>query len=188
MQFINTILFAATALASVATAANTVQFVNQDNTIRHIVFTAQEDTGAAKIDDLIVSGSGTADQTFPTGWIGNWYSYNEGQKHDLGMLGEVRFDGWNGLVYFDVSAIVNSSDTEGVKMLYPQGQSPSSSSTPVSGCQTAICANRYNVWDDVATKATKSTNLVCLIGNLANPERRRQAQVYPRSFVTGESS
>jgi len=188
MQFINTILFAATALASLATAANTVQFVNQDNTIRHVVFTSQQDTGASKIKDLIVPGLATVDQTFPTGWIGNWFSYNEGQKHELGMLGEVRFDGWNGLVYFDVSAIVNSTDTEGVKMMYPQGQSPAHGSTPVSGCQTAICANRYNVWDDVATKATKSSSLVCLLGNLATPERRREAQVYPRSFVTGESA
>jgi len=188
MQFMNTILFAATALASLATAANTVQFVNQDNTVRHIVFTAQDVSEATKIDDLVVTGLGTADQVFPTGWIGNWYSYNEGQHHELGMLGEVRFDGWNGLVYFDVSAIVNSTDTEGVKMLYPKGQSPASSSTAVSGCQTAICANRYNVWDDVATKSTTSTELVCLLGNLATPERRRSAKVYPRSFVTGESS
>ena len=188
MQFINTILFAATALASLASAHNTVDFINQDNTIRHIVFTSQEDTGAAKIQDLIVPGLGTASQTFPTGWIGNWFSYNEGQKHDLGMLGEVRFDGWDGLVFFDVSAIVNASDNDGVKVLYPKGLNPAHSSTPVSGCQTPICANRYNNWDDVATKATKITDLVCLIGNLATTERRRDAKVYPRSFITGESS
>lgn len=187
MQFINTILLAATALASFA-AANTVDFVNQDNTIRHIVFTSQEDTGAAKIPDLIVPGLGTVSQTFPTGWIGNWFSYNDGQFHELGMLGEVRFDGWNGIVFFDVSAIVNSTDTEGVKMLYPKGLSPSFSSTPVSGCQTEVCTNRYNNWDDVATKATTITDLVCLLGNLANPERKRAAKVYPRSFITGESS
>ncbi|KAH8591169.1 hypothetical protein B0O99DRAFT_520215 [Bisporella sp. PMI_857] len=188
MQFVNTLLLAATALASVAAAANTVQFINQDSTTRHIVFTSQEDIAADKIENLVIGGLETKNQTFPTGWIGNWYSYNEGQYHELGMLGEVRFDGWNGLVFFDVSAIVNSTDTEGVKILYPQGENPNYKSATVSGCQTDICTNRYNVWNDVATKATLNSNLVCLIGNLATTERKRGAKVYPRDYVLGKES
>jgi len=189
MQFINTILSAAVALASLASAINTVQFVNQDDTTRNVVFTSQADLNMAQIPTLVLNGSGSANQTFPTGWIGNFYSYNEDSENVPGMLGEVRFDGWNGLVFFDVSAIVNATDSEGVKMMYPLGANLKSLSTATSGCNTNVagvkCLNQYNAWDDVATQATHSSNLVCLLGNLATTTRRRHVEVYPRSYVTG---
>lgn len=187
MQFLNTILPAAVALASLASAANSVAFINQDQTVRNVVFTSESDLDVAQIPTLVINGSQTVNQTFPTGWIGNFYSYNQGSENVPGMLGEVRFDGWNGLVFFDVSAIVNATDTDGVKQMYPQGSSPSSLSTPVSGCNTVgvKCLNQYNSWDDVATQSTQSSNLVCLLGNLATTTRRRHVEVYPRSYVTG---
>ncbi|KAG9243927.1 hypothetical protein BJ878DRAFT_97098 [Calycina marina] len=186
MMFVNTVFFAAAALASLVSATNTVEFVNQDDTIRHIVFTGQ--SGMSELADITIEGKGTATQSFSTGWIGNWYSYNDGQYSDFGMLGEVRFDGSDGLVYFDVSALINSTDTEGVKMMYPNDQNPSASSSTVSGCQTSPCENQYNEWDDVATKATNNSDLVCLIGNVATTTRRGAARLYSRDFVTGESS
>jgi len=191
MQFINTILAAALGLTSVASAINTIQFVNQDSTTRHIVFTSEADLGLAAMPDLVLEGMETKNQTFATGFIGNAYSYNDGAPNVPGMLAEVRFDGWDSLVFFDVSAIVNPDDTEGVKMIYPLGMDPTATSTPTSGCNSiGKCLNQYNAWNDIATQTTKSSNLVCLLGNKATTATRRAIKVrgndvYPRDFVLG---
>jgi hypothetical protein len=174
MQFTTTLLAAATALSSLA-AANTVDFINQDGTTRHIVFTAQD--GLAAIDPITITGYGTASVEFPAPWIGNWYSYNDGAANVPGMLGEVRWDGYAGANYFDVSAIVNPADVEGVKMIFPKD-----SSAPVSGCQSFPCANAYNTPDDIATLSTTDDTLVCLIGNLSNSRRRAVARM-PHDFI-----
>jgi len=190
MQLANIFLLVASALASLSAAKNSVHFINQDSTTRIVVFTSQEDLKMPKIPNLVIKGFKTADTIFPTGWIGNWYSYNNGTENIPGMLGEVRFNGWNDLVFFDVSAIVNPADTEGVKRMYPVGKNPVHKSTPVSGCQTdgLVCATRYNAPDDIATMSTLSTALVCTLGNPPVAARRRDVKVYPRSFLTGESS
>lgn len=174
MQFTSTILVAATALAS-AVAANSVHFVNQDNTERTIIFTAQEPL--EKIPTLVIPGLGTGEATFPENWIGNWYSVSAGKEDIPGMLGEVRFNGFAGATFFDVSAIVNPDDHEGVKMLLPKN-----SNEPVSGCQTFPCSNAYNKWDDIATLSTPDTELICLLGNLSNQRRRALARM-PREFI-----
>lgn len=175
MQFFKA-LFAATALASAA-AAGTVHFVNQDSTERTIIFTPN--LGLEAIPKLTIAGSQTANQTFPTGWIGNWYSVSAGAADTPGMLGEVRFDGFAGATYFDVSAIVNPNDTEGVKMIFPKN-----SNTPVSGCQSFPCTNAYNKWDDIATLSTDDSELICLLGNLSNSRRRGMVAKMSRDFVT----
>lgn len=156
------------ALASLV-AANSVHFVNQDNTERTIVFTAQEPM--AKIPSIVIPPGGSGDATFPQGWIGNWYSVSKGKKDVPGMLGEVRFNGWNGHTYFDVSAIVDPNDHDGVKIITPKNFE-----TPYSGCQTFPCANAYNVWDDIATLSTPDTDLICLLGNLPGQQRRSIAR------------
>ena len=173
MQFTSA-LFAVTALFSLA-AANTVEFINQDGTTRNIVFTPQ--SGLASIDSITIEGHGTANVSFPDSWIGNWYSYNEGSTNVPGMLGEVRWNGYAGANYFDVSAIVDPNDTNGVKMIFPKN-----SNTPLSGCQTFPCSNAYNKPDDVATLSTPDETLVCLIGNLSNARRRAIARM-PREFI-----
>jgi len=167
-------LFAAAALFSLA-AANSVEFVNQDSTTRNIVFTAQE--GLAAIDTLVLKGLATANVTFPDSWIGNWYSYSKGSENVPGMLGEVRWNGFAGANYFDVSAIVNPSDTVGVKMIFPKN-----SNTPLSGCQTFPCSNAYNKADDVATLSTTDDTLVCLVGTISSARRRSLARM-PREFI-----
>lgn len=178
MKLINTILFAAIALASMATA-NTVYFVNQDGTSRTLVFTGQ--IGMPTIENLVMEGSSIANQSFPTGWIGNWYSVSEGNDLAIpGMLGEVRWDGFAGQTYFDVSAIVNPNDTEGVKEIFPLN-----TNEPLSGCQTFPCANAYNQPNDIATLSTPENELVCLIGNLNNMRKRGlSARRLARDFVT----
>lgn len=172
MQFTTSALFAA--LAAVV-AANSVHFVNQDSTERTIIFTAQEPL--EKIPNLVIPGMGTGEATFPDSWIGNFYSVSAGATDTPGMLGELRFNGFAGATFFDVSAIVNPDDHEGVKMLMPKN-----SDEPVSGCQTFPCSNAYNKWDDIATLSTPDTELVCLLGNLSNQRRRALARM-PHEFV-----
>lgn len=176
MQFFSTIFAAAAALATVA-AAGTVHFVNQDSTQRTIIFTPNE--GLQAIPELVISGLATADQSFPTGWIGNWYSVSEGATNAPGMLGEVRFDGYAGATYFDVSAIVNPDDNNGVKEIFPLN-----SNAPISGCQSFPCSNAYNKWDDVATLSTDSSTLVCLLGTASSERRRGVVAKMSRDFVT----
>lgn len=171
MQFLNTIFFAASALA-----INAVHFVNQDATARTIIFTAQAPLQA--IDQLVIPASGTGVAEFPDEWIGNWYSVSDGQANIPGMLGEVRFGGFAGHTYFDVSAIVNPGDNDGVKMIMPKNHDE-----PLSGCQSFPCANAYNKWDDIATLSTPDTELICLLGSLSNTRRRSLARL-PREFVT----
>jgi len=176
MQFINTILFAAAALASMANADNIVKFVNQDEVPKTVVFTAN--AGLAPIDDLALGGLEVTPQPFPDGWAGNWYTYSEGTSREPGMLGEVNFQGFAGATYFDVSGIVKPDDAEGVKILYP-----TSDENTNSGCQTSgseYCANQYNVWDDVATVSTDSTELTCLVGIVSSAKKQRR---HARHFV-----
>ncbi|KAF4624499.1 hypothetical protein G7Y89_g13673 [Cudoniella acicularis] len=176
MQLINNLLLAATALATLA-AAGSVNFVNQDGTTRTIKFTAN--SGLEAIPDLIIKGYGTATQDFPEAWIGNWYSVSEGAADVPGMLGEVRFNGYAGANYFDVSAIVNPNDKDGVKEIFPKN-----SNTPVSGCQTFPCSNAYNQPDDIATLSTTDDELVCLLGNLSNERKRGLVSRVSRRFAT----
>ena len=145
-------------------SANRVQCINQDSTVRHIVFTPT--AGLQRIPYPVPPGFGSAFQSFPTGWIGNWYvdplphftpiqtltnppsrySYNAGTPAVPGMVGEVTFDGWNGVTFFDVSAIVNPADKVGVMVIYPLG-----ATTPISGCNNqGACQNQYNHPNDVA--------------------------------------
>jgi hypothetical protein len=176
MQF-SKLFAAASALFSLA-SAGTVHFVNQDSTTRTIIFTPNP--GFAAIVDLVITGLSTANQEFPTGWIGNWYSVSEGAANVPGMLGEVAFNSYAGSTYFDVSAIVNGLDVVGVKEIFPLH-----SNTPVSGCQSFPCANAYNKWDDIATQSTDGDELVCLLGNLSGSQRRSQRAKLPREFVEG---
>jgi len=177
MQFLST-LIAAASMAS-AVSAGTVSFVSQDNTQRTVVFTANP--GLESIPDLTVAGGATELQDFPTGWIGNWYSVSDGADTApgwVGMLGEVRFDGFAGATYFDVSAIVNPNDDQGVKMLFPKN-----SNVPLSGCQDFPCSNAYNQPDDIATLSTDDSELVCLLGTLSNTRKRGVVSKMSREFI-----
>jgi hypothetical protein len=172
MQF--TKIFMAAALAAFA-SANTVDMVSQDSKTRQIIFTPQ--AGSPSIPSVTLNGGETKTVDFPSGWIGNWYAVIDGETNVPGMLGEVRWDGWNSLNYFDISAIVNSGDIHNVKELYPKG-----SSTPASGCQTFPCANAYNLPDDIQTKTTTEKELVCLIGDLTTAKRQHSRDVFSRSY------
>lgn len=140
-------------------STNTIEFVNQDSTTRTIYFTQQE--GLLAIDPLTITGLTNVTATFPISWIGNFYSVSEGADVVPGMLGEVCWDGWDGINWFDVSAIVNPNDINGVKTIAPKY-----SGTPCSGCQSYVehCDNAYYDPDNMQTKSTLEEDLVCTIG------------------------
>jgi hypothetical protein len=158
MKF-NTIFSTLAALAAATlTAANTVTFVPKDDQPRRVVFTPS--VPHDNIPDAKVGGDGNVTVNFPEGWIGNWYAVDEdSQDAEHGMLGEVTFNGNNGFTYFDVSAIVDPSDHGGVREIFP-----AEAREPTSGCSEFPCDNAYYKWDDVQTKVTAETDLVCTLG------------------------
>lgn len=169
-------------LGAGAALANTVTFKSLDATARKIIFTPN--AGAPAIPSVEVASGQELKVDFPTGWIGNWYSVSEGADDTPGMLGEVAFDGWNGITFFDVSAIVNPNDHVGVKEMYPAG-----GAAPTSGCKTFPCNNAYYVWDDVQTKATNEKDLICTLGDSALESREVEEvdePVFKRDFVMGK--
>ncbi|RKF55616.1 putative dnase1 protein [Golovinomyces cichoracearum] len=164
MRYIGAIIISHLALLA---AANSVHFINQDTISRRIIFSPEE--GSSTLQSIDIPGNSEAHQNFPVGWSGNWYSISKGGANVPGMLGEVRFDGYNGATYFDVSAIVNPNDNEGVKQIFP-----ASTNKPVSGCQIFPCANVYKKADDLQTVSTDSKDLICLLGNI--PQHRRRGK------------
>jgi hypothetical protein len=162
--------------------ANTVTFKSLDDTERSIIFTPN--AGMPAIDTIKVPGGQDATVEFPQGWIGNWYSVSEGASDVPGMLGEVAFNGWNDITFFDVSAIVNPNDHNGVKEMWP-----AKGETPTSGCTVFPCNNAYYVWDDVQTKATQETDLVCTLGTGSltrrNVQNDESQPTFKRDFING---
>ena len=139
------------------TLANTVTFQSQDDTERTVIFTPSP--GHDNIPDLQVAGNAEETAEFPQGWEGNWYSVSKGANEEPGMLGEVVFQAYGGHTYFDVSAIVNPNDHKGVKQMWPK-----ESKSPKSGCEMFPCDTAYNAPNDVQTKSTSETDLVCTLG------------------------
>jgi hypothetical protein len=171
------------ASAALASAANQVTFMSLDSTDRTVYFTPT--AGLSEIDATAVSGGDSVTVEFPDGWIGNWYAIPSGAENIPGMLGEVSFNSWGDLTYFDVSAIVKPDDTTGVYQMYP-----ADTQDPVSGCETIVgCTNLYIGSDDVQTKSTTSTHLISTLGggNIAVSKREvegREVESFPRAAVT----
>jgi hypothetical protein len=175
-----------------ATATNTIVFISQDAQDRDIIFMSNPDMEA--IPTTTVPGGQNVTVEFPFGWTGNYYAVEAGSAPVTGMLGEVSWNSWGDLTFFDVSAIVNASDVNGVKMMWPESGSPS------SGCGLFPCANAYYVWnDDVQTKATSDDTIYCTLGgnsqaDATNVVERSLAEAdedspsFARDFVLGKWS
>jgi hypothetical protein len=183
MRFSFTIVLAS--LAALASSVNTVEFINQDGITRTIYFTQQ--AGFPSIGPATIAGLTTYTVEFPTGWIGNYYSVSEGAPIVPGMLGELRWNGWNGLNWFDVSAIVNPNDLNGVKTI-----SPKYSGTPSSGCESYVdgCGNAYYTPGEDQTKSTAESALVCTLGTPGTPASasKPKGRRHPRHFIAGHSA
>ncbi|GJN66048.1 hypothetical protein PLICBS_000064 [Purpureocillium lilacinum] len=154
--------FSASVLALAATAAvanaATVAFWTLDNETRTIYFNPRP--GSRKMEPVTVSNATKKTVTFADSWEGNFYAVVGGAANVPGMLGEVRFGGWNGLTYFDVSAIVNPKDHNNVKQMWP-----AKSQQPMSGCEVFPCGNAYWLPDDIQTKTTQEVDLVTTLGS-----------------------
>lgn len=156
MHFATSVM-ALVASAAVSSAAS-VTFWTLDNVERTIYFTGNPES--APIDPVVVNGAENKTVPFPDAWVGNYYAVPTGQPNIPGMLGEVQFGGWNGLTYFDVSAIVTPGDHGNVKQMWPAG-----SNTPMSGCEVFPCNNAYYLPDDVQTKVTQEVDLWQSLGS-----------------------
>ncbi|KAI1455245.1 hypothetical protein F4805DRAFT_286739 [Annulohypoxylon moriforme] len=187
MRFFTQIAAFAAAAATLV-SANSVTFVNQDDTTRHIVFTPS--AGNPAINTVTVAGNKQTKVNIPTSWIGNAYAVSEGEPNVPGMLAEFTFQGWNDFTYFDVSAIVNPSDKVGVKQIFPASQLKSTPKTLVSGCLLFPCATAYYAPDDIQTVTTTETDLVVTLGNPGNVASRdvEPGTLVPRHYVLGKLS
>jgi len=106
-------------------------------------------------------------------WSGNFITVVKGVDVYQGMLGEMTFNSWGEMVYFDVSAIVNPDDHDNVKELFPKN-----TNLPMAGCQDFPCNNVYNVWnEDYNTKTTLENQFICLVGTLDSTQRRREKRL-----------
>jgi len=153
-------LFAASAVALAAcltvASAGTVTFWTLDDATRTIHFTSNP--GSTDLPSVTVNNKEKTVVTFPDGWVGNYYAVQDGKDNKPGMLGEVNFS-HDGKTYFDVSAIVDPSDHDNVKQMWPK-----SSQSPMSGCVVFPCNNVYTLPDDVQTKVTDESDLITTLG------------------------
>ncbi|KAK0719595.1 hypothetical protein B0H67DRAFT_157504 [Lasiosphaeris hirsuta] len=171
------------ASAAMVSAYNTVTFVSQDHLDRVVTFTNNRDH--PWLPSIGVPAGQNVTYTFPYGWTGNWFANMKGAPIIPGMLGEVCFNSWGGLSYFDVSAIVDPNDHVGVKKIWPKGNPDNN-----SGCDIFPCNNVYINPDDVQTKADPAVDYICTLGTgYTHPSPRSvdvDASIFARDSVQGK--
>jgi hypothetical protein len=155
MHFTASVL--ALAGSAAVASANSVTFWTLDDVQRTIYFTSNEN--AFPIDPVVVSSAEQTTVQFPDEYVGNFYAVADGADNKPGMLGEVKFSGWESKTYFDVSAIIDPNDQNGVKQMYP-----ADSHFPMSGCVVFPCDNAYYLPDDVQTKVTTENHIITTLG------------------------
>ncbi|KAI0410505.1 hypothetical protein F5X98DRAFT_98002 [Xylaria grammica] len=186
MRFSQQLIALTATAATLASASNSITFVNQDAAQRTIYFTSS--VGHQQIDTVVIPGYDEAKVDVPDAWIGNAYSVSEGSPNVVGMLAEFTFQGWNDLTYFDVSAIENPNDRKGVKQLFPTTEKDDEEKKTVSGCTVFPCATAYYSPDDVQTVTTYETEFICTLGNPPTTKEARDAEVelVARKYVLGK--
>lgn len=184
MQYFKIASLLAAAIASVQ-ATNQVTLKSLDDVDRTVYFTPS--AGHASINSVDVPAGQSVTVEIPFQWVGNWHGVHKGQANTDGMLGEVTFDGWGGKNYFDVSAIVNPNDKDNVSEMWPADEP----NTPTSGCKTFPCNNAYYVWDDVQTRVTTQSHIICTLSKNGYSASKRDAEEdteekLSRDFVLGK--
>lgn len=155
MHFTSSVL--ALAGSAALASAGSVTFWTLDNVQRTIYFTSNEN--AFPMEPIVVSNAEQTTVQFPDEYVGNFYAVADGQENKPGMLGEVKFAGWEGKTYFDVSAIIDPNDKGNIKQMYP-----ADSHSPMSGCLVFPCNNAYYLPDDVQTKVTTEMHIITTLG------------------------
>ncbi|KAK3685973.1 hypothetical protein B0T22DRAFT_482889 [Podospora appendiculata] len=153
--------FLALSAASVVSAANTIQFTNQDDIPRRIIFTTNP--GHRKPADLYVSARSQVTQKVDHGWQGNLYAIPQGAPDKAGMLAEFTFNGFEGQTFFDVSAIVNPYDHNNVKQIWPVKEPDN-----ISGCNPFPCDRAYYAPNDQQTRTTWENDFIVTLGTPDN--------------------
>ncbi|KAI0403181.1 hypothetical protein F4802DRAFT_317510 [Xylaria palmicola] len=178
------------ATAATLASANSITFVNQDATQRTVVFTPND--GLPQIPSVVVPGLNEVKVEFPWQWGGNAYAVLPGAPIVPGMLAEYLFQGGaeHDLTFFDVSAIVKSTDTNNVKQLFPVSEKYAKEKVVFSGCTVFPCNKAYYHPDDVQTVATSQVDLICTLGTPPSyPVARNvdgESELVGRKFVLGE--
>lgn len=179
------------AAAAMVQAENTITFISQDVLDRTIYFTGNPNM--PDIEPVWIEGFTNKTVDIPHGWVGNFFSVIDGDPIVPGMLGEFAFNAWGDLTFFDVSAIVNPYDWDGVKKIWPVDDP-----VPFSGCDIFPCNFAYYLPDDEQTKATHKTDFFCTLGNIdfvdedevqGNQKRdlvQDPTKHYPRGLVEGQ--
>ncbi|EQL02905.1 hypothetical protein G6O67_005246 [Ophiocordyceps sinensis] len=135
-----------------------ITFWTLDDVQRTIYFVGNP--GASEMAPVVVDRQENKTVKFAYNWEGNFYAIQYGWANKPGMLGEVQFAGWLNKTYFDVSAIVNGTDINNVKQMWPMiGQ------RPMSGCEKFPCDNCYRLPDDRQTKVTDENHLMTTLGS-----------------------
>ncbi|KAG9237257.1 hypothetical protein BJ875DRAFT_493453 [Amylocarpus encephaloides] len=148
----------AASLAFTLAAANSITFLSLDTTPRTACFYSAP--SHPTIPNNSLPGKSTIHVPLPLDWEGSWQTtLNPSDCGPPGIRGEVRFDGYEGKTYYDVSAIDNLGDNSGVKFLYP-----ASGTGEKSGCESFPCEGAYLHPDDKQTKVTVEKDLVCEVG------------------------
>ncbi|TLD12557.1 uncharacterized protein PgNI_02780 [Pyricularia grisea] len=145
---------------TLAAGNNIITFTSVDSTDRTVIFTPS--VGREEVPSVSVAGGQTVDVVFPHGWVGKYLavSDDEDQLRLLGVIGEVTFNGFGDMTYFDVSAIDDPSDQQGVRMLRPAGEDENT-----SGCLGDFpCDNAYVTPNDEQTKVTPGRHLIATLG------------------------
>jgi len=187
MKSFTQIAFFLASIASVV-ATNIVYFQPLDNITRTVYFTSSP--GSANLEPVTVTGEEEeVPVEFPHRWQGNWYAVQDGAEDKPGMLGEILFNGWLDMTYYDISAIVDPNDVDNVRELYPKG-----AYIPASGCESFPCDNCYYLPDDVQTKVTDETELICTLGTNGltglskhtDSSKREEHPAVSRNYVMGK--
>lgn len=174
----NCMKLALLASATLASATNHVTYVSMDNITRTIVW-----TGDSHIENTEVPAGQNVTVELPYGWTGNSYSVSSGNDLGVpGMLAEFAWNSYADATYFDVSAIVEPNDQEGVYQMYPVD-----TQEPVSGCWSFACSNAYYLPDDIQTKSTTSNHIVVTLGagGIQDSEAtsKREVENFPHDAV-----
>ncbi|TLS26517.1 hypothetical protein PpBr36_05532 [Pyricularia pennisetigena] len=145
---------------TLAAENNIITFMSLDSTDRTVMFTSS--AGKEQLPTISVPAGQTVDVVIPYGWIGNYFAVSKGVDHvpGSGVIGEVAFNAFEDKTYFDVSAIDDPSDGNGLRMLWP-----ASEHRKTSGCWGDYpCDNAYREPDDRQTKVTEDKHLIALLG------------------------
>lgn len=92
------------------------------------------------------------------------------------------------MTYFDVSAIVNPNDHDGIKEMYPSIEKDAKEKSLVSGCALFPCPKAYYHPNDIQTVTTAEEDFICTLGNPPNNAVARDVEVelVARKFVLGK--